>query len=374
MIVQGLNFAGENADAMVTKGLELITALATAIIENVPVLLEAAVNCAVAFGNALISYDWASLGSQLLSSIQGLFPEGSATEIMQPILDGITAALPGLLNTGIEIITNLANGILAAAPQLLTTAAELIVQFADFVLTNLPTIIDAGVQLVVNLGTGILQALPQLISVAQNLMMKLGATLIAHLPEILAVGVTVPLKVAAGIAQSLPQLMASAIKMCTTIAENITKYDWIGLGKNVIDGIIKGVQSAGDALITAILSMCQGALGAVKKFFGIASPSKVMADQVGKYIPEGIALGIEENASVVDDAIHDMVMDAATSEALTDVSFAAPGFQTGNNTGALLARMDAMLSLMEKYYPEMAESGGEISISAINRQLGVAYS
>jgi len=373
LAIQGLNFAGENADAMASTAIDMVMALGTAIIEAAPNLTNAAFQCALAFGNALISYDWASLGAQLLTALQGLIPTESVTNIMQPILDGITAALPGLLSTGVEIITNLANGILAAIPTLIETAGELIIQFADFILTNLPTIIDAGIQLVVNLSTGIFTAMPKLVEVAQKLMLEAATTLIKHLPEIYAVGVTLPAKLALGIIQAIPQLVPAAMKMGTQIVTTVKNFDWIGLGKDIINGIINGVKMMGDTFITSVVSMCQGALQAVKNFFGIKSPSKVMANEVGRYIPEGIAVGIEKYSSSVTDAMDDLKTDAMDAASSLSMS---PRIEASSQTdiNGILARMDAMLSLMERYYPEMSESNGTVSISAINRQLGAAYS
>ena len=163
------------------------------------------------------------------------------------------------------------------------------------------------------------------------------------------------------------------MKIITNFVTTIKNYNWLSLGKSMIDGIIKGLQSAGDALITAIVSMCKGAFDAVKKFFGISSPSKLMANEIGRYIPEGIALGIQENSDAVYDAMADLKTDALDAGALMDVG-TSPTFSGSSDSNAVLARMDAMLSLMERYFPEMAENDGAVSISAINRQLGAAYS
>lgn len=375
-IISGNNFLAEHADTIVTMGMDLISTLAMGIIQNVPTLVESAVNCALAFGNALISYDWTSLGAQLLMALQGLIPTESATNIMQPILDGITASLPGLLSTGVEIISNLATGILNALPSLLETAGTLVIQFADFVLSNLPTIIDAGIQLVINLATGIINALPKIVEVAQKLILEAAATLVKHMPEIFAVGVTIPAKLAAGIFQALPQIVSAAVKINTQIFDTITSFDWLGLGSDIINGIITGVKQMGDAFITAILSMCQGALGAVKQFFGISSPSKVMANEVGRYIPEGIALGIEQNADVVTDAMEDLKADTLSAADMMGISAKADFTNGASDNAAILARMDAMLSIMSRYFPEIAEqqktmaTSGDFSINAINRSLG----
>lgn len=373
-IISGNNFIAEHADQIVTMGIDLASTIGLGIIQGLPALVQSGFNCAVAFGNALINYDWASLGSQLLTALQGLIPAESATNIMQPILDGITAALPGLLSTGVEIIINLATGILDALPTLIETAGSLVIQLAGFILSNVSTIIDAGIQLIVNLATGMISAAPQIADVAQKLILEAAAMMIRHLPEILSVGITIPAKLASGISQALPQIASAALKIATSLVNNVKSFNWLGLGKDIINGIIKGIQSAGSALITSILSMCSGAFSAVKKFFGISSPSKLMANAVGRYIPEGIALGIEENSSAVYDAMEDLKADALDAAAVMDINTTPEFSGASSSDNAVLARMDAMLSLMERYFPEMADGNGDISISAINRQLGVAYS
>lgn len=70
--------------------------------------------------------------------------------------------------------------------------------------------------------------------------------------------------------------------------------NWADLGKNIIDGVINGVKNAASSLINVFKDLAESALDAVKDFFGIASPSKVMRDQVGKMLPAGMAQGVED--------------------------------------------------------------------------------
>lgn len=403
-ITTGLDFLSNNMDGIISQGMAFITVFADSIAQNAPTIIPAAMDAVLSFiESSLANADGMmsagesvlrglfdgivaaggifmerapeiimKLGDAILSSSQQLLSTGTA--MLQPMLDGITAALPGLLSTGVEIITNLANGILAAIPTLIETAGELIIQFADFILTNLPTIIDAGIQLVVNLSTGIFTAMPKLVEVAQKLMLEAAATLIKHLPEIYAVGVTLPAKLALGIIQAIPQLVPAAMKMGTQIVTTVKNFDWIGLGKDIINGIINGVKMMGDTFITTVVSMCQGALQAVKNFFGIKSPSKVMANEVGRYIPEGIAVGISKYSGAVNDAMEELKADALDTVAVMDVNTSPEFSSNGNSQESILARMDAMLNLMSRYFPEMADNNGNVSIDAINRQLGAAYS
>lgn len=77
--------------------------------------------------------------------------------------------------------------------------------------------------------------------------------------------------------------------------------EFINIGKNIVDGLWKGISSGKDWLIGKIKSWCGSILNGILSFFGIHSPSRVIKEEVGKNIALGMAEGIEtEIPSVVD--------------------------------------------------------------------------
>ncbi|MGN0906253.1 MAG: hypothetical protein ACI4NM_03830, partial [Bullifex sp.] len=72
---------------------------------------------------------------------------------------------------------------------------------------------------------------------------------------------------------------------------DLVKGLWNGIG-NMTDWIIGKVKGFGDNVLSGI-----------KNFFGIASPSKVFAE-IGKFLAEGLGMGIEENSDVAVDAVE----------------------------------------------------------------------
>lgn len=70
----------------------------------------------------------------------------------------------------------------------------------------------------------------------------------------------------------------------------------LDIGGSIVDGIVQGLGDGAQAVINAVTGLGESALNSIKNFFGIASPSKVMADEVGRYIPEGLAMGIKNAA------------------------------------------------------------------------------
>lgn len=65
----------------------------------------------------------------------------------------------------------------------------------------------------------------------------------------------------------------------------------VNAGKDLIDGLIRGIGNAKDAVVNKIKDICSGALDAVKSFFGIKSPSRVMAE-MGGFMMQGMENGI----------------------------------------------------------------------------------
>lgn len=85
-------------------------------------------------------------------------------------------------------------------------------------------------------------------------------------------------------------------------------------GSSIVTGIVSGVNSTMSVLIETMRSMAQQALAAMKEELGIASPSSVMRDQVGRWIPAGIAEGITQNGDIVGDAMQEMSDELAAAD------------------------------------------------------------
>ncbi len=72
----------------------------------------------------------------------------------------------------------------------------------------------------------------------------------------------------------------------------------VKLGKNIWEGLGKGIQSAVDGVKNKLKEFANGALDTIKSFFGIKSPSRVMA-KMGSFIMEGLQNGIAKTGEAV---------------------------------------------------------------------------
>ena len=86
------------------------------------------------------------------------------------------------------------------------------------------------------------------------------------------------------------------------------------VGKNLIKGLWNGISNMTSWIKSKIEGFGDSVVEGLKDFFGIASPSRLMRDQVGKFIAEGIGVGITANADKPLDALKDIGDEMAGQE------------------------------------------------------------
>lgn len=315
--IRMLNIASNNADEIVQSGIEIISELANGILAAAPYLIEAAIRLVASLGNALINADWVTIANNFITTLRdnmGIAAGeilGTDGNIIQSVFSSITEKLPEVLNKGVEIISNLALGILQNLPTIISSMGTILTQLVAFILQNLPTILEAGVTLISNLALGILQNLPEIIASIYKVLINLVATIMEYLPTILQTGIKLIAQLAAGLIQAIPQLVAKIPSIIAEVRSAFLAYDWLSLGSNIIAGIADGIKAGVSTIVDAAKNAAKAALDAAKDFLGIASPSKVMKKEVGRWIPAGMAEGIVENTKPVTDAMKQLTKETA---------------------------------------------------------------
>lgn len=67
----------------------------------------------------------------------------------------------------------------------------------------------------------------------------------------------------------------------------------INVGKNIVTGIGTGIKNVASGLWNGVKKVGSGIVNGFKSFFGIHSPSRLMADEIGAYLPAGIDEGMK---------------------------------------------------------------------------------
>lgn len=216
---------------------------------------------------------------------------------------GITASLQGLSDSVMNFMLNnlfpMVTNILMGLPDIVIGAITMIGDHAD-------ELIFTGLDLIMALVQGFFNALPAVASAV----VSLGQNIITVLTSIdwISLGLRVITTIATGISGALDVIGAAAIQVGTTVLTKIGEFvsKMKDAGKNLLLGLKDGILGAVSNVVEAAKNAGKAILDGITGFFKIGSPSKLMADEVGRWIPEGIAEGIQQNLGVLMDTVNGM--------------------------------------------------------------------
>lgn len=293
-------------------------------------LLPAVWNILSALPGALVTF-FKAAAPQLSSALMQFLPQiatqittgvpqmlASANQLISSFLSGFTAAFPQVLQTGGTMLAQLVSGVLSAMPQVIQPAMQVVSTLINTIVSNLPQILQTGTDVLMSLINGIAQNFPQVLVTAARFVLNMVSGIVSNLPQILAAGFNMVTTLIQGIGNAAPGIISAAGEIASMIWDTIKSIDWISLGRDIISGLINGIGSMAGALWDAATNIARSALNAIKSFFGIASPSKLMRDEVGRFIPAGIAAGIAANTRPITDEMSRLAS-LTTVSAQTDL-------------------------------------------------------
>lgn len=275
----------------------LIMTLANALIENLPVLIDAAIMIIDTLVNSLLA------GDNIEKIIAG------AVQLLISLTNSIIDNLPMLLDAAVRIILALVNGLTEALPMLIPAAIDAILTLVSTLLSSgcLEQIIGAALKLIVTLASALIDYLPQLIARLPEIIQGIVNFLTGPaLPDILMAGVTLLMELIKAIPIIIVELVKAIPQIIVTLVEGLGKgiVQIAEVGKNLIKGLWNGISDMASWIYDKIKGFGEGIVNSLKKFFGIASPSKVFA-QIGDYCAQGLGVGFEDEMDSVTKDMED---------------------------------------------------------------------
>ena len=284
---------------------QLITAIVTALLGAVPQLLQAATTLLMAIVNALPTIITALTAAlpQILTAITDCLQTSvpvllqaaitllmAIVDALPTIIDALVAAIPVIITTLVDFFTNNIDTILDAAIQLLMALVDAIPEILVALGNALPQIISAILNAVVD-------AVPKLLKKSRELFGKIMEALGELLGKLPGKMLEVRDSIVNGIRNSLGSIGSAAADIVSAIWDHIKELPgmMLDVGRDLVEGLWNGISDMVGWIGDKISGFGDSVLGGLKDFFGIASPSKVMRDEVGKFLPAGIAIGIEDS-------------------------------------------------------------------------------
>ena len=222
--------------------------------------------------------------------VQGL------TQLISNMIPYVAPALELLLPPLIEGIGGLVSGIVQALPMAVEAISAVIPMLVEQLTILLPQIISAGIEIIAALASGIGENLPTLIPAVVDAIITITEGLIDHIDLLIIAAGQLIAGLAQGLIEAIPRLIGRLPEIISAIVNGLLKgMAAIGMvGQQLVEGLWNGIKNAGQWLYDKLSGWVSNILGWIKGFLGIHSPSKVFADEIGKFIPPGITLGVEQ--------------------------------------------------------------------------------
>lgn len=223
----------------------------------------------------------------------------SAGNIVMTLVDGIIANAPLLLTTALDIILKLAEGLAVALPELVPALVDVVFQIVTILTSpeTLSALFDAALAIIVALGEGLIKSIPTLIKTVFALIEGIINTIKAQSNALSDAGKEIVLSLIRGIENKISNAVSKAKKLASKIVGGIKSGigGVVSIGRNLVEGLWRGVSDKVGWVTEKMASFGKKVLVALKKFFGIKSPSTLMRDEIGRYLAEGVAVGFVEN-------------------------------------------------------------------------------
>lgn len=287
LVVQVINMLSVLLPQIALKFVEILPVLVNSLISAIPQLLQAATQLLLAIVQAI---------PILVQSLVAALPS-----VAQTIIAALIQSIPILLETAIQLL----NAIIEAIPVIVRVLTQNLPKIIDTILSGildaLPLLLDAAITLFFALIDAIPVIVQELYSAMPQIIAAIVSSLLKAAPKILKTAWQLFVKIiesAQKLRKEIPKKMGEIITAIVKgLTDGLSKIK--GVGKDLIEGLWDGIKDMTGWITDKLEGFGDTVLTGIKNFFGVKSPSKLMRDEVGQYIGQGIGVGVMDSLPFV---------------------------------------------------------------------------
>ena len=358
-VMKGLSlvFSGNGGVAEVKQGLQ-------SIISNITAVAPQFFELASVLVNSLLS-GFGPMLPQLVEAVFSFLNTGilTITQMIPSLLPAITAGIQGIMQAVFECLPVITTALLQLVGDLATWLAS-----GDNVKNFLDGVIDMVSLLVEKFG----DLLPILLPAVVNIIGQIAQSLTDPHNMLKIINATLYLvgAIVMALVESLPEIGGVFVKLFENIKEGFVMFkdmalskvaQWLSdvfnkaksfgqnlinnfkqlpskvleIGKNLVTGLWNGINDKISWVKQKISNMGSQITSAIKKVFGIHSPSKVWKEQVGSMLARGIGEGFSDEMDGVKEDMAKAANGLTTSMSTEVTAYGAQGaaiYEGGGNT------------------------------------------
>ena len=294
-------------------------------------------------------------------------------------LQKIWNTLSDALSPAFEAIWKVVSKIFETIGNLLQTIVDALAPAIDALAEAFGTILDAVTSIV----SAVVEALAPVIQVIAEalggiitvLAEIVGAVVDALSPAIKLIGevlgaifgvIAKIVNLVCGVLKPVIDVICGALKAIGDVingifngVKNVTSKA-VETGKNIIQGIGTGIKNAATGLWNGIKNVGNNIVNGFKNFFGIHSPSKLMASEIGEYLPAGIDEGMKDAMpallSSAEDQMGDLVDTVKDGAAEANGTIAGSGMPLLSEVSGKVDIVDGLDDVLTRFSDKVAAS------------------
>lgn len=330
---------------------------------------------------AIFNQIWVSLQpaiAQLMAAFTNIW------NLLQPVIAQLMAALQNLWVALQPVMADIMNIVIAILPAL-TPILNVVIG----IITQIANLIAPVLNVIIGLITKIVNVIAAIVPPIMNIITPIAVWLINYMMPVIKMFAQYISNAIGGIRQIIEGFAGFFVKLFKgdiigAIGSLKNAFGGIGkifmsqlgfvrnVGKYIVQGLWKGISNGWNWITGKLKEFVGNFMKYMKKLFGIHSPSKLMANEVGIWLPKGIGVGIDESSgellykaenlsNAISSAINpDVGFNINGSLSYMDYSGISARYGYGNNI-TINQEVNKADSLMDIYLQTKAAANGYFS-------------
>ena len=219
------------------------------------------------------------MGTNFLNNVVAFFTQlpGKVLQFITSALNNVQTWATNMANKAREMGTNFINNVVSFFTQL----PGKIQQFLSSALTNVQN-------WATNIANKAKEAATNFLNNVVNTITQLPGKIKLYLDSAITNLTTWVTQMGQKGKEAINSLITNVTSAASGIASKV-----MSIGSDIVSGVWQGIKNAKDTFVSNVKSFFSGIVDGVKDALGIGSPSKVFRDEVGRWLPPGVAQGFE---------------------------------------------------------------------------------
>ena len=217
------------------------------------------------------------------------------------IIKAVTAAIQGDWSGAWNAIKGVASTVWNGIKTIVTTVINAIKSVISSVMNGIKSVMTSIWNAIKSVTSSVWNGIKSVVSSAASGIRSVVSSMMSSVRSVFSSGWS-----------AAKSVTSSGIHGAANIVRSVAS-SMVSAGRNFVMGFVNGIRGAIGAAASAAASMARAAMSSAKAALGIHSPSRVMRDQVGYYVAAGMAVGMRDNADMVQKAANSLAQSAVPS-------------------------------------------------------------